>query len=356
MLENNNSLGHTAPRSEILKKKKSRKKIFRKIRNTILVLTLSFILLLALAIGIIFYSPYTDLKELFVTTAMTTMEHKYLAHIFVSDEEIKGIMDKNRVKIPRVNTNTDEIKPSTSSSPDVQGAYADNGVELMPVSGKTYKGYLLIIKDPSRVAVGSTQKLGRQGMKVEDIVKNYGASAGINAGGFEDDNGHGSGGEPLGLLVENYKILHSYRSLSSKYTLIGFNRDNVLVLGNYTFRQIKKMDIRDAVSFRPFLVINGQPVIKYGNGGWGIAPRTAIGQRKNGTVLMLVIDGRQVGYSVGATLKDVQDIMLEYDAHNAANLDGGSSTTLYYEYKIINKPSSKHGPRYVPSAFIVKAQ
>jgi exopolysaccharide biosynthesis protein len=113
------------------------------------------------------------------------------------------------------------------------------------------------------------------------------------------------------------------------------------------------MDIRDAVSFDPFLVVNGKPAITKGDGGWGLAPRTAIGQARDGSVLMLVIDGRQVG-SVGATLKDVQDIMLKYGAYNVANLDGGASSVLYYQQKLVNKPSSPYGERYLPSFFIVK--
>jgi hypothetical protein len=90
-----------------------------------------------------------------------------------------------------------------------------------------------------------------------------------------------------------------------------------------------------------------------GDGGWGIAPRTAIGQRKTGEVLFLVIDGRTID-SIGATLKDIQDILLQYGAYNASNLDGGSSTTMYFNGKVINKPSDKLGERTVPTAFIVE--
>lgn len=101
------------------------------------------------------------------------------------------------------------------------------------------------------------------------------------------------------------------------------------------------------------LIINGKPTIKKGDGGWGIAPRTAIAQRKDGTVLLLVIDGRQKD-SIGATLKEVQDILLKYDAYNASNLDGGSSTTMYYQDRVVNKPSDILGERAIPTAFIVK--
>ena len=67
---------------------------------------------------------------------------------------------------------------------------------------------------------------------------------------------------------------------------------------------------------------------------------------------MLVIDGRQAD-SLGATLKNVQDIFLQYGAYNAFNLDGGASTTMYYNSKLVNNPSDIMGERYVPCAFII---
>ncbi len=85
-----------------------------------------------------------------------------------------------------------------------------------------------------------------------------------------------------------------------------------------------------------------------------MAPRTAMGQRKDGTILLLVIDGRQPGYSLGATLIDVQNILYEQGAYVAANLDGGSSSTLFYNGKVVNKPCDMLGERMIPTAFIVK--
>lgn len=125
------------------------------------------------------------------------------------------------------------------------------------------------------------------------------------------------------------------------------------MVGKYTLDEIKNLDIKEAVSFGPALVVNGKPMIKSGDGGWGIAPRTAIGQKADGTVIFLVIDGRAIS-SVGATLKDVQNIMLDYGAVNATNLDGGSSTTMYYKGKVINNPSNPLGERMVPTIFYAK--
>jgi exopolysaccharide biosynthesis protein len=70
--------------------------------------------------------------------------------------------------------------------------------------------------------------------------------------------------------------------------------------------------------------------------------------------LFLLIDGRQPSYSIGATLYDAQEIMLQHGAVIAANLDGGSSTVLVNEQgEVVNRPSAKHGERYLPTAFLV---
>jgi len=117
---------------------------------------------------------------------------------------------------------------------------------------------------------------------------------------------------------------------------------------------MQKMNLVEGVTFGPPLIINGKKLITEGDGGWGIAPRTAIGQRKDGTLLLLVIDGRQPGYSLGATLLDVQNILFEQGAYTAANLDGGSSTTMFYNGQVVNKPCDMLGERMIPTAFIVK--
>lgn len=317
-------------------------RFIRTVLKFLLIFTISVIIFSTIAVLVVFHSPFTRLKEIYVTTAMTTMEHQWLARLFVSDAEIKKIMADNLLKDPTENSKTSEISAKYKGS---------NDVKLIDVKGFGYKGYLLQIKDPSKVCIGTTEYLGKRGMKVQDIVKSRNALAGINAGGFLDESGHGNGGVPLGVLIQNKIVLKM--DPAPKYSIVGINTGNILVLGNFTSKQIKKLNLRDAVSFKPFLIINGVPQITKGDGGWGIAPRTAIGQKEDGTILLLTIDGRQVG-SVGATLKDVQEIMLKHGAHNAANLDGGSSTTLVLDNEIINNPCSSAGPRYVPSAFIVK--
>ena len=292
---------------------------------------------------LIFHSPYTYIKDLWVTTAMSTLSHQYLAKMFVSDAEIAEILKRNRVVAASANVDPSLISEQTSSA-----------IEQIDITGKGYKGKLLIVHDPSRVFVGAADTAKLKGKFIKDLVNKYDAVGGMNAGGFIDfDSKHGDGRGPDGLLISQGEVLNGENGI--KYHLIGFTEDNKLVLGSYNLAKIKEMKVRDAVSFAPVLIVNGIPSKMYGNGGWGISPRTAIGQRKDGAVLMLVIDGRQIS-SIGASMKDLQDIMLQYGAYNATNLDGGSSTVMVYNGEIINSPSSVSSGRYLPDGFLIKKE
>lgn len=301
--------------------------------------------------GMVYYGPFENIREMLVTSAMTTLSHQYIATWFLSDKEINRIMEKNKVDDADKKSDIAAIEIVEDEPVQEEVKEEKKQVELVDVSTDKYKGYLLIIPDPKQISLAVSDKIGKVGMKLVDMAKQNDALGGINAGGFEDINGKGNGGTPQGMIIQDGKVI--FGKENTKYAMIGFNADSVLVLGRYTLKEAREMNMKDAVTFEPFLIVNGEPMIKTGNGGWGLAPRTAIGQRKDGTVLMLVIDGRQLS-SVGATLKEVQDIMLEYGAYNAANLDGGSSTTMVYQDKLINNPCSQYGPRYLPSAFIIK--
>ena len=305
--------------------------------------SVSFLTIFLLFMGFLYSSlqPFETLRDLWVESAMTTMSHQYLAKWFFTDAEIQKILDSNQAKDLG---NSDPALINTSST--------NNKVELIDISQGGFNGYLLKVNNPERVRVAATHYLGKIGERAEDIAKETGAVAVINGGMFSDPQGNGSGGHPQGILISRGKVLYKDSGVSS-YDIIGMNQKNVLVLGRYSLTNIKRMGIRDAVTFGPLLVVNGKPAITHGDGAWGIAPRTAIGQTKDGTILMLVIDGRQIG-SLGATLKDVQDIMLKYGAYNVANLDGGASTVLFYHDQIVNHPSSPYGERHAPSFFIVK--
>lgn len=312
----------------------------------------------------IFYGPFEKPRELWITTAMSTYSHQYLATWFFDKSTIDKILSKSSIKdtnekIDLGKINVKDSVPASNMTPkkNLTTDKYENLIDsneystLTAVEGKNFKGYLLTIDDPSKVKVGITNQLNVRGIKIKDYIKSNKITAAINGGGFKDDGGHGTGGIPLGVVIQNGNLI--YAEDKPSYNFVGFNKKNILIAENYSLKEIKSMNIRDGVSYFCRLIVNGKPLIKDGDGGSGIQPRSVIGQTKDGKVLMLVIDGRQLN-SLGATLKDVQDIMLEHGAYNAVNLDGGSSSVMYYKDQLINKPSSQYGERFLPSIFIVE--
>lgn len=317
------------------------------LKRIIFYLIFEFVLAIIIMPLLVFYGPYTNIRNTLVTTAMTTFSHKYLVTLFLPQNKIDEIMkEMNDIKTGNSNQNLLTFKNSHDSS-----------IELNDIYSKHFKGKIILIHDPTRIQVGISSKLPKEGETTSEIAKNNNAIAAINAGGFLGYvNGAwtGSGGIPDGIIIHNGKLLYeNITNSDGTVDLIGFTYDGKLLVEKYKINEIKNMQIKEAVSFRPALIVNGKPMITRGDGGWGIAPRSAIGQRKDGTVIFLVIDGRAIN-SIGATLRDVQNIMLDYGAYNAANLDGGSSTTMYFKGRVINNPSNPLGERTVPTIFFVK--
>lgn len=193
-------------------------------------------------------------------------------------------------------------------------------------------------------------KHGR-GSKLSEIVKKHNAIGGINAGGFEDPDGNGSGHILNDAVIMNKKLL--YGNKTSRYSLIGLSKEGKLILGKYNYQEAMDAGIESAIEFGPYIIVNGNNQIKNSNSG-GLHPRMAIGQKQDGTIIFVAIDGRQPGYSIGTNLLELQNIFERYDAYNAANLDGGSSATMYHNGKVVNKTSTPMGERYLPNAFIVE--
>ena len=345
-LHENNKQNNNESNDNKNKKKKNRHKKKKTIKQKIFLCLKILIGLIVLAIIFIFLFFKTSLfqkyKELWVVTAMSTMNHQYLATWFLSDEEIQEIMNKLEVQ-NNEDSNSDDIKI-------VEVKDNKKEITVEKITGKNYVGYVMIIPDASKVNLVDGRKSNR-GSKLSEIVKNNNAIAGINAGGFADEGGVGSGNILCDATIINKKLL--YGNKTSKYSLIGLSSDKKLVLGKYTYQQALNAGIESAVEFGPYIIVNGKNQITNASSG-GIHPRMAIGQKKDGTFIFVVVDGRQPGYSIGTNLLELQNIFNKYDAYNAANLDGGSSATMYYNGKVVNKTSTPMGERYLPNAFIVK--
>lgn len=228
---------------------------------------------------------------------------------------------------------------------------APGPVTVQAITGRTYRGWVLSVPDPSKVHVAVTDSLGHMGEQTSHFGVATHALAAVNGGGFEDAMGNGTGGLPVGLTVSDGHF-GMYPDQTGDY-VIGLDTLNRLDVGKWSQAQAQALGIRDAVAFKPLLVVDGKPQITTGDGGWGLGPRSAIGQRADGTLLFVVIDGRQPG-SLGATLRQVQDVMLKEGAVTAANLDGGSSSTLWYRGATVNHPCcSPNGERYIATAWVV---
>jgi len=327
------------------KKKISIGMIARRLAISIFAPILCICIVLLSADAVICFGPSDSVRGLFVTTVMETSAAKFLAQIFLSDEEIAQIRAENSFVETDAVTDTNMV----TIDPNRDDSEADITVE--DVSGGTFKGKMMIVKDPSRLKVATLSQYGEnvRGKKVLEFIKSYKAVAGINAGGFVDTNGTGSGGLPMGLIITDGKL--RFGSKSGSYSIVGFDKDNKLVVGRMTGAKALELNVRDAVSFGPALIINGERAEITGNGS-GLNPRTCVGQRADGTVLLLVIDGRHPD-SIGASLEDCVDVMEEFGAVNAGNLDGGSSTVMYWNGEMLNNCASMYGPRRMCSAFVV---
>lgn len=342
-------------------KRKERKQKWKKI---LLVLVILMVLGVSV-VAFLLYGPYSGFREWLITTAMTTMTHQYLATWFYDDETIQAVLDKNKVQeVDEItDTNTVVVDKTQSTTVEYENEYEravlekdpeNDDYKIIEIEGKGYSGYLAVIYDPSRIKTVYTKKLGTSGQYLKTMAKDNDALIAINGGGFEDPNFNSNGAEPVGITFSGGKLITS-KTWKGSGGIIGFTEEDKLVLGKMTVKQAQEMKIRDAVTFGPFLIVNGKASEVLGNGGWGTAPRTAIGQRKDGIVLFLVIDGRTVSRP-GADMNDLIEIMQNYGAYNAANLDGGTSSVMVVNGEIINDPidsTGAHKTRFISTGFIL---
>ena len=346
------------------KKKKSALRKTMTVLATVFIILLETVLLLAGALYGVMYvlakGPSPTARDMFIRSVRETSAVGFLANLFYSEEEIQQML--GTVSIPDyLETDSSLIqiptKPDTDDPTQPDGPVVDDwglidedgdGIILETVRGEGYSGYMMIVLDPSRVIMGSDpESYGIRGYTVEQMVKKFDAVAGINGGGFYDPDGKGNGSIPDTMVVFDGQIY--YEENGTRWGFAGFDSNHILHVGNFSASQIQQRDIQYGVCFGPVLIVNGVPVDDLDS---GVNPRTAIGQRSDGAVLMLVIDGRQVS-SLGATYGDLAEIMLSYGAVNACNLDGGSSSMMWYQGGYVNNSASVIGIRPVPTAFLV---
>ncbi|MCL6600931.1 MAG: phosphodiester glycosidase family protein [Alicyclobacillus macrosporangiidus] len=333
--------------SRRLRRREAKRQRRRVWRNRILVATAAMMAAAAGLVWVGFGTPWGNDARLVLAETIISTRHAYLARYITTDAEYRKLMKQlNPVVVNSQKPDLVQVQP-------VSQAVNRPVVEIQPVSGDGYTGYVMLVHNPRLVRLVPARVVADKGEYVTDMLRRTGAVAGTNASGFEDPKGEGWGGVPVGLEYVDGKVLNPPQP---GWTTVGFTKDGVLVMGDYTVTQLRKLGVRDAMQFHPELVVDGKPMITEGDGGWGYAPRTAIGQAKDGTVIFVVINGRfHGGAGMGASQRQVMDLMLQYGAVNACSMDGGSSSVLAYNGKVVNAPSTldPNGQRHLPDAWLV---
>lgn len=375
------------------KQAKAKAMTFTILRRTgLCLLTLVLVLLIGacLILNMLFNNTNDQVRKVLTMSLREPSGTKWLPALFIGKDGVAAIENEGEdatdvIMLSQTSSNPDGpqgpvVDPNGSIS-DLTGEFEDfpDGLYIKEVKGNNFNAYVMVIQDPSKVymATSSTSfSKDKPGLRINEAIAKEGAIAAINAGAFFD-NGTSQpvvGSVPEGLVIAGGEVLWK-TGQAPENGFVGFTYDNVMVVDHsMTASRAKELNIRDGCCFGPALIINGTINQKAYSSNSGLNPRTAIGQRADGAVIFVCIDGRQAG-SLGGTYKDIIDIMTEFGAVNACNLDGGSSTVMVYEdqygrydsdtdrqrfgdndeYVLINNYSLlQEQPRRMPTFFMVK--
>ena len=320
---------------------------------------------LAVITFFIVYGPFSFFRDWFVTTSMTTMTHKYFAYTLYNEDMIAEVLDNN--KIIETEDSTDTSKISFNENYDTgtyESIYEEQVLKRDPgndiykvvdIKGNSWTGKMVVIYDPSKLKLVFSKKYGSSGEYLSTMAKNNKALVAMNASGVYHPNHQN---RVTGVAILDGKVYATGKKINKGGGLIGFTKDNVLMLTKKSAKEAIADGMDRAVQFGPFLIVNGKMSEFKGNGGWGIANRSAIGQRQDGIVLLMAIDGR-TSKSRGISIKELAEVFQKYKAYNASNLDGGGSSALYAVVNgkggLINNPVGYgySGERYLPNAWMV---
>ena len=362
--------------------KKSIGRIVGKTAARIVAVLLAFVVAVAatllISLNMICSSAFPSAQQMFVTTILETGQLKFLASWFLDADEIQAIVDQNSMKELNAEVDAGLIQiGGTSGSVSVGGneeqpdAEPQQDIEIVEVAGSTYTGTMMIVKDPSRVSLATIYPWREVGVTLDTLVNSNGAIAGINGGLYDSTNN--TGGKPYGVIVSNGEIQYNKPHEWPGLVLIGFDEDHILQIIDISDMNaaevetlIREKKIRDAVTFQEEasdvnnhfvqLIINNEAREMHGSGS-GLNPRTAIGQRADGSVLLFVTDGRGKSGHLGASSGDLIQVMQQFGAVNAANLDGGSSSCMYYDGEYLMTSVTfyySNSSWKLPAGFIVK--
>ena len=325
---------------------------------------------LALIMNLVFNGPSPAARDVLTMSLLEPSATKWIPGLFMDQEIVEQIRNAGKDEQTQEEVNLADIvimDAASMAASDEWAAYPD-GIRIERYSGKTFNAHIMLIQDPSRVYMGLSSYGGysadKPGKRLGRAVEDEGAAAAVNGGAFNDDGtlGGSVGSIPAGIVVHEGKVVsNTLRGMIPQKGFCGFNSDYKLVVAEtITEQQVYEQNIQEGCEFGPVLIVNGVPNQAAYSSNSGYNPRTVIGQRADGVVLFVCADGRQAG-SVGATFKDMIDILMEYGAVNACAMDGGSSSTMYYrnpstgEVELVNNPCVlQNESRKMPNYWMVK--
>ena len=363
------------------KKKKKGSGLFGRIVRRFFLLLFTIVILvvvaLVLVMNLVFNGPSPAARSVLTMSLIEASATKWVPALFIGEEAVAEITADVDVVMEETETNTNLIvinRDSSLSSENNEWADHPDGIRIFEYQGDTYTAHIMIVRDPSQVAMGISTDTGfstaKPGKRLTEVMEDENIIAAVNAGAFFDDGTASSavGSYPLGLVVSDGKTVWTSGQQPDLEGFAGFTTDDVLVVTstNLTQAQAEEKNIRDGCCFGPALIINNEVNMAAYNENSGMNPRTAIGQRSDGAVILVCVDGRQPS-SMGATYADLINIMLECGAVNACNMDGGSSSVMMYrdtyglfgdagEVQMVNSYSLLQSqPRRMPNYWIVRA-
>ena len=344
-----------------------KKKIELGFKNTIyLIIILVYTSLIVITQNTLYHNE--KFKDFLIKESMNTINHQYVANLFYDNRTIENTLSKT-IKVDsslyefedinyEVNKYANPYDEEILTKEHEDDIYKIIKIEGLGKDGVTkYSGFMAVVYDPANVHLGVSAGAGTDdkafGQILSQISKNNNALVAINAGGFYDPDWRSNGGIPHGTVIKDGKILTDFTRGIDSGGLVALTKDNKLLLKRMTAEEAIKAGVRDAVDWGPYLIVNGKNLVKDNVSKWACA-RTVIGQRKDGIILMLVIDGGQA-HSKGITYADSAEIMEKYGAINAANLDGGTSTAMTENNEYINIPfnGERRTIRSIPNGWIV---
>lgn len=376
-------------------------------KHKILIWALSLILLVEVSYCVVIFTDWipalSSLRDRYIATALSTMNHQWLATAFIPADVVQAVrndMENARLSQQGQNSGDWTLEPGTEGSgffdqfpeleelavqawvrehPDAiengwdcfyvnQAGLYETGTDLYTRQGDqilaidaanrllviriredSFRGVLILGKDPSRLFCAPAAQLGTSGQRIGDIAVANGAQAALTASGFDADGPEGAWQTGASMCSGITYGDH----LKAGYKRLELRTDNKLYVTDAPapFHP----DCTDATEWTPALIVDGAIVVSEADHYNVRNPRCCLGQTRDGTVLMLCIEGRYFD-SPGATAPECAEILDRYGAYQAMNLDGGTSAICWYQGEPITRCSDPELPegRLLPNAWLYR--